>query len=729
MSYTVSRTTPNGQTSTQTFQDGPSSSGSTNASPRQTAASAPAQSISSSNYSPDVVNLQKALNQKNQNTPGYTPLQVDGLYGPLTKSAEQQYGWSNIGSQSTTTLSSDKSTDIANNNAKLDQLGNKGISTDADGNATYADGSYYDDSSNSATDYSDQDKQIQDLMDTIKENTDASTKAQIDNLQQKYDQLRSDQTDVNARSEKDVTTSLLKGGVTGQGSSAQYAPISSTGIINAQENYGIKQLAALDSQENDAIATARQAQTTANNQLLEQQIDQINAIRNQKLALAADLNKTAAERVQQSQIDSAVGAQLASGVTDPSEIISNLKANGITATAADVANGIQGLTNQNTEIIKLGDGSTLLVDKTNGKVIKNFGGATDDGDSTGLPESAVRTVAVNGTQTPVDGYTLQTGDDPYLIAQQYGTDVTGIQALNPGVDLHTLPVGYVLNVPNTDESWLNGKTPDQIQAYNSLPDDDKSTVKQIVNGDALLTDIVKSRGVQGEADIKKYVNEATQIDPNFSINENKQRYTYKTQFNDPNSKSQSQIVAINTGLGHLAEFKQAADALGNHSFTDANSLKNYLTKHSGDPAVTNFNTVTTALASELATIYKGGTAPTDSEIQDWQNNIFANFSKAQSTGVANETSELISNKLSSLGTAYKTVMGSYPDEPLVSPDTIATLQSAGIDVTPITDKLKAQGYSTPAPAATTDGTSLYGSIFQGNTSNNPVDSLNSFIFQ
>lgn len=345
-----------------------------------------------------------------------------------------------------------------------------------------------------------------------------------------------------------------------------------------------------------------------------------------------------------------------------------------------------------TQVISLPNSGSALIDSATGAVIRSYGSAAVGT----VPTTVVRTVQTSSGTTTISGYTLKAGDDPYNIAQLYGTDMATLQRLNPGItDWHTLQVGAVINLPNTTDTWLNGKTTDQIQAFNGLPDSEKAAVKQLVTGDALLTDIVKSRGSQTQDQINKLVTEATAIDPTFSINANKQRYAYQTQFNNPNGKEQLQIVAINTALGHLAEFKTASDALGNAALLPYNQLVNYLKTNSGDPAVAKVNTVITALAGELASVYKGGTAPTDQETEQWRNSILASFSQSQVSGVTATTADLISNKMLSLGNSYKNVMGSYPDSPIVNSSQLQQLIDSGVDTSGITGALRQQGYNPP----------------------------------
>ncbi len=360
-------------------------------------------------------------------------------------------------------------------------------------------------------------------------------------------------------------------------------------------------------------------------------------------------------------------------------------------------------TNTN-DVVKLDNGNTVVIDKQTGKIISTLGGASTPVDPNGTPSSVVRTVTTtDGTTKPVAGYALAQGDDPYNVAQQNGLSIDQLKALNPDVkDWTKLPVGYVLNLPNKDDAWLNGKTPEQIQAYNSIPDSEKASIKQLVNGDALLTDIVKSRGAKTQQQINDIVTKATAIDPSFSINANKQRYTYKQQFQNPNGKDQLQVTAINTALGHLAEFKTASDALGKTVILPYNQLVNFLSKNVGDPKVANLNTVITALAGELASVYKGGGAPTDQETEQWRNSILSSFSNAQTSGVASTTANLISNKMQSMNNAYKNVMGAYPTNPIIDPAQLNQLSNAGVDVSGITSKLKSQGYDIAGPEATSN---------------------------
>ncbi len=100
-----------------------------------------------------------------------------------------------------------------------------------------------------------------------------------------------------------------------------------------------------------------------------------------------------------------------------------------------------------TDVIKLDNGNTVIVDKRTGNVINNLGGGKGTNPS-------VVSRQINGT--PVTGYTLIAGDDPYFIAQQYGISVNELKKLNPNVkDWNNIQPGATLNVPQPEsEAFL-----------------------------------------------------------------------------------------------------------------------------------------------------------------------------------------------------------------------------------------------------------------------------------
>lgn len=328
---------------------------------------------------------------------------------PATQTPGSQFNWIdtpqklasyNQGVTTPAATSTASTTTISNGNkinqapsivANTGNLSKVGITTDAQGNATYANGTvvqppaapgtapltptnnlgtpgisqggyigdvYYAPGSVLPTDGSGQplpttqtsptDDLIIGNLNAAKSQVDAQTATQIDGIQASFAQLISQQQQANTMAQNTVNNALLMGGVTGGGSSAQFAPISSSGVIQSQVNYGIQQISSLQSQENTAILAAQKAGQDEDFQLMEQKNTEISNIRDQKVAAAQAVNdqitaqnqKLADQNLQMSQ-DSAVAQLYQQGITDVPTIISKLQAQGINITADQAGQTLQ----------------------------------------------------------------------------------------------------------------------------------------------------------------------------------------------------------------------------------------------------------------------------------------------------------------------------------------------------------------------------------------------------
>lgn len=205
------------------------------------------------------------------------------------------------------------------------------------------------------------------ILKQMKESLDAGTNSLIDSIHQKFNQLRVEQNDINTRQLKGVTNALLKGGVTGQGSSAQYAPISSEGITAAQATYGLKQIAALDQQENEAILAAQQAQRDGDYKILGLKLAEVEQKRKEKIEAATELNKTIAaqnlklqEKNLQATRDNAIANAYSSGITDPAAILKQLNSAGGNYSLKEIKDSIENIANTNGIDVKNLDKNTQL---------------------------------------------------------------------------------------------------------------------------------------------------------------------------------------------------------------------------------------------------------------------------------------------------------------------------------------------------------------------------------
>lgn len=279
------------------------------------------------------------------------------------------------------------------------ELSKTGISTDPQGNATYSNGTlvpqitemtpatkapvsdtstggYYGDSyfapgtpienlpkdakgkPVALTESSPTDDRILSNIQSLKSQSDAITTSLIDGIGLQYEQLRQQQQEANAAANASTRNALLMGGVTGKGSSSQYAPISSSGIIQAQINYGLRKIADFNAKEQSAIIDAQAAGASRNYELMDKYNQEISKIRDTKVQAAqklsddiAEKNKKLAEKNLQSSRDSAIAGLYSQGITNPSQILDYLNfyddgtSTGGGFTAEEVANTLKSLVN------------------------------------------------------------------------------------------------------------------------------------------------------------------------------------------------------------------------------------------------------------------------------------------------------------------------------------------------------------------------------------------------
>jgi hypothetical protein len=139
-----------------------------------------------------------------------------------------------------------------------------------------------------------------------------------------------------------------------------------------------------------------------------------------------------------------------------------------------------------------------------------------------------------------------------------------------------------------------------------------------------------------------------------------------------------QINAMNTAIGHLDQMSDAVAALGNTDTRIVNEARNWLRTSFGDPAVTNFNTLKTALTGELASVLKR-TGATDSEIKQVESTVAAQNSPAQLAGYIKTNIPIMGSKLSALNYQYHQAMGEKDPFQALSPESKGVLQKYGFD--------------------------------------------------
>jgi hypothetical protein len=121
-----------------------------------------------------------------------------------------------------------------------------------------------------------------------------------------------------------------------------------------------------------------------------------------------------------------------------------------------------------------------------------------------------------------------------------------------------------------------------------------------------------------------------------------------------------QKVAFDTAMSHLALFSEASDALNNGDLIAANRIGNALGMQFGDNAVTNFMAVKTAVAGEVANVFKKSGA-TDTEIAEINGVLNSSESPEQLHGAINYYIRLMNGKLDALKIQYQSGVAGRPD--------------------------------------------------------------------
>lgn len=324
--------------------------------------------------------LYASENSQNQGTSGNSTLPVPVPATPSTIPAPKQ--------QSSTVISNAPVIEdtIPTNNSRLTALSTKGTTIGADGLERYSDGSlvtksvtspgggnytldnngqiiagptggdyqigsnisqYKEDNPSTATGDDYYQKEM-DMLDSMKANLDANTKAAIDNIQQQFALRKTQQTEINRQQEAGRKQSLLIGG------SSRYAQLSSNGIMTTQETNGVQELAQLDAEENNLINQAKTAQTNGDFQLMDKQLALAESKRQEKAAAAQKLNASIVaennkikEQVTQSTRDTAIADLFSSGTTDPAKILSALNKDGGNYTLDEIGKALDTITKNN----------------------------------------------------------------------------------------------------------------------------------------------------------------------------------------------------------------------------------------------------------------------------------------------------------------------------------------------------------------------------------------------
>ncbi len=245
--------------------------------------------------------------------------------------------------QSTTTLSSDKSKDILNTQNGIQQMSDgRGVTTDPNtGVSTYANKSVYD-----TADTSTEDDSINSIISGMMKRTDADTADSLQSISNKYSLLKQQQEKVNTAGEAATQGALFRSGAA-QGDA--YA----NNTQNYQVQQGLHEMQNLDMQQEDALAAARVAGNANKNRVAELMLQQAKDIKERKQAIADKVNtqlleakvKADATRTQAAKEQATIDLYN-QGITDPGQIAKSLLKAGYPATLKEVSDNVALLSGQ-----------------------------------------------------------------------------------------------------------------------------------------------------------------------------------------------------------------------------------------------------------------------------------------------------------------------------------------------------------------------------------------------
>ena len=193
----------------------------------------------------------------------------------------------------------------------------------------------------------------------------------------------------------------------------------------------------------------------------------------------------------------------------------------------------------------------------------------------------------------------------------------------------------------------------------------------------------------GMSDREKYLALAHQYDPSFDESQFNARAAFNK--NWTSGQTMTNRIAINTGINHLQELTQAAVALQNKHFQSGfgpftsqyNTVADLIKAHSGDPAVSAYNSAANKVATELAKIYKGTASPTEQEIAEERKNLDLGLSPEQLSAVVGTSVNLIAGRLQPLVEEYQNTMGQPPKDPVIGDSArqaIIQMRQAGTNI-------------------------------------------------
>lgn len=288
-----------------------------------------------------------------------------------------------------------------------------------------------------------------------------------------------------------------------------------------------------------------------------------------------------------------------------------------------------------------------------------------------------------GVSAPKAGVTLLSPAEIKQIGLPDGT----VAQRDPTGKINVVSKG--INVQGDSTAPVFGDGTKSGQDYiQSVPADEQSVLKALLNG---TKEPPKGTTLKSPYWQSMFAS-AYHADPSWNEGSFKQYADTRRYFT--NGKGGIVINNISTAMQHASELMDTIQALDNGSQMDISRLKNAVGEHFGREGKTNFDAVLTPLASEMASVYKNGNAPTDQETNEWRDKLSSSMSKNQQMGVLNRWVDLLKGKMNSVRNQYRSGMSNMADPlTVVNPDA----RNAIARIEAYTAKIAQSPPSHPAP--------------------------------
>jgi hypothetical protein len=259
------------------------------------------------------------------------------------------------------------------------------------------------------------------------------------------------------------------------------------------------------------------------------------------------------------------------------------------------------------------------------------------------------------------------------------TEMSGVQGLLVKQAIEQQDPLYQAKLKEAQQSERNEQMASPVS---DAPQDKEAWLAQLPPRDAALVKAITDynydiyRGLSFK-DRERIGSLATMYDPSFSMAEFNVRQKYKQE--TTSGKIGANIRSYNTVLGHLGSLYDVTENkdLPSSPIKFAEKAERGFANQfqSGGPAslaMANENTAITAVAGELANVFKNS-GGTDQEIHNWFSSYDKDASREYKQAWLQKGAELLESRMGAIGYDYERVMGKPYEKDILSPKASQTL--------------------------------------------------------